>query len=80
MYSISQMILRQVFIKRIVSHDGKILASAKSIAIASSDGESEINQKVAVNIASDSISSSYSSSSSNSSQSVSSSISISSED
>ncbi|MBW4450457.1 MAG: hypothetical protein KME38_27420 [Spirirestis rafaelensis WJT71-NPBG6] len=42
----------QVVIKRIVSPDGKIIAEAKSVAAASGDNQSHINQSVFVNVSS----------------------------
>jgi len=42
----------QVVIKRIVSPDGKIIAEAKSVAIASGDNQSHINQSVSVHVSS----------------------------
>lgn len=68
----------RVVVKRIISPDGKIVAEAKSVAKASDDGESEINQSVSVNISSGSSCRGYvQSSSCNSSKSGSSSSSIS---
>lgn len=34
----------EVVMKRIVSPDGKVIAEAKSVAIASGDGESEVSK------------------------------------
>jgi hypothetical protein len=42
----------QVVIKRIVSPDGKIIAEAKSVATASGDNQSHINQSVSVHVSS----------------------------
>ncbi|BAY44645.1 hypothetical protein SAMD00079811_22460 [Scytonema sp. HK-05] len=42
----------QVVIKRIVSADGKIIAEAKSVATASVDNQSHINQSVSVDVSS----------------------------
>ncbi|MBE9051370.1 hypothetical protein IQ243_13265 [Nostocales cyanobacterium LEGE 11386] len=47
----------QVVVKRIVSSNGKIIAEAKSIASAYSNGKSEINQSISVTLSSDSSSS-----------------------
>lgn len=57
------MIRRQVIIKQIISSDGKIIAEAKSTAMASGDDQSEINQSISVNISSNNSSSSYTQSS-----------------
>jgi hypothetical protein len=57
----------KVMIKRIVSPDGKVIAEAKSVVIASGDGKSEISQSVSVNISSGSSSRSFVKSSSTSS-------------
>ena len=57
----------EVTIKRIVSSDGNVISEAKSIAIASGDEKSEINQSVSVNVSSGSSSSSSVKSSSSSS-------------
>lgn len=53
----------RVFIKRIVSPDGKIVAEAKSTVITSGDQQSKSSQTVTVNISGNSCSSSSSSSS-----------------
>jgi hypothetical protein len=69
------MVHHQVVIKRIVSHDGKVIAAAKSIAISrrldatriiSGNQQSETSQTVSVNISSSNSSSSHSQSSSTS--------------
>lgn len=53
----------RVFVKRMVSPDGKVIAEAKSVVTISGDQESTIDQTVSVNISSDSNSFSCSSSS-----------------
>lgn len=58
----------RVFIKRIISPDGKIVAEAKSMAIASADRESTTSQVVTVNISSGNSCSSSSASSASSIQ------------
>jgi hypothetical protein len=40
----------EVAIKRIVSSDGKVIAEAKTVAVTSENGESQVNQNVSVNI------------------------------
>jgi hypothetical protein len=60
------MIHRQVIIKQIISPDGKIIAEAKSIAMACGDDQSEISQSISVNISSNNSSRSYTKSSSSS--------------
>ena len=58
------MINAKVIVKRVISPDGRIVAEARSVAIASGDNESIISQDVTVKISSSSsLSSSFSSSS-----------------
>ena len=62
------MIKAKVIVKRIISPDERIVAEAKSVALASGDNESTISQDITVEIsAGNSCSSSYSSSSASSS-------------
>lgn len=58
------MLNTKVIVKRMISPDGKIVAQAKSVAIASSDNESKISQDVTAKISSGSSHSSSHSSSS----------------